>query len=73
MKKFHCLTSEFSKQVLLKDYGDSAKYAVLSISKTDIIIKTDKRIKDKDDFIKLYGYKAAHTEEDLTKAMIWNN
>lgn len=73
MAKFHCLTSDNGKFVLLKDYGDSSKYAVLSISKVDIIIKTDKRIKSFSDFIKLYGYKAVHTLEEKNKALVWNN
>lgn len=71
MAKFHCLISEYSKQVLLKDYGNTIGYAVLTISKVDITIKTDRRIKSEDDFIKLYGYKAVHTLEEKNKALIW--
>lgn len=71
MAKFHCLTSDNGKFVLLKDYGDSSKYAVLSISKVDIIIKTDKRIKSVTDFIRLYGYGCTYTEEEKNKALIW--
>ena len=37
MKKFDCLTSEFSKQILLKDYGDSSKYAVSTKIMDDLL------------------------------------
>lgn len=67
MAKFHCLTSEHGKMVLLKDYGNTSNLAVLHIGKVDIIIKTDKRIKFEKDFIQLYGYGAIHTQEDNVK------
>lgn len=41
MAKLHCLTSDNGKMVLIKDYGDSSKYAVLNISKVDVIVKTE--------------------------------
>ena len=72
MAKLHCLTDQYSKKVLVKDYGDSTKYAVLHISKTDVFIKIDKRIKSKEDFIKLYGYNSVHTEEEHINAILWN-
>lgn len=71
MVKFHCLTSESGKQVLLKDYGDTSSYAVLNISKVSIIIKTDKRIKSEKDFIRLYDYGCVHTIEEKDKALVW--
>ncbi len=71
-KIFDCLTGKQCKYVLLKDYGDSPKYTVLSISMVDIIVKTDKRIKSVEDFVKLYGYGCEHTKEDMVKALICN-
>jgi len=72
MAKFHCLTSEQGKYVLLKDYGDTTKFVVLCICRTDTFVKVDKRIKSKEDFIKFYGYKSVYTEEEMIKALVWN-
>lgn len=71
MEKIHCLINEQTKYLLLKNYGDSTSYIVLHICKNDVFAKTDKRIKSKDDFIKLYGFKAKHTEEEIDKALIY--
>lgn len=71
MSKLHCLTDQNGKKVLVKDYGDSSKYAILHISKTDVFIKTDKRIKSKEDFVSIYGYKATYTEENHIEALLW--
>jgi len=70
MVRFHCLTSEFSKYILLKDYGDTTYFVVLHLCKTDTFVKVDRRIKSKDDFIKLYGFQAKYTEEEMNKALI---
>ena len=64
MAKLPCLIDSQSKKILIKDYGDSSKYAILHISKTDVFVKTDKRIHSKEDFIKIYGYGATYKEED---------
>lgn len=70
MSKLHCLTNQHGKKVLLKDYGDTVKFAILHISKTDVFVKIDKRIKSKDDFIKLYGHNCTYTEEEHLKAIL---
>ena len=69
MKKLHCLFNGTTKFILIQDWGDSSKFAVLHICKPDIFVKTDKRIKSKDDFIHLYGYEAVHTEESINIAL----
>lgn len=70
MAKVHCLTSKQTKYLLLKNYGDTTSYVVLHICKNDVFAKTDKRINSEKDFIKLYGYEAVHTEEEMDKALL---
>jgi hypothetical protein len=72
MKKLPCLTDRTIKKFLLKDWGDTAGYAILFISKSDCFIKTDKRIKGnekqaEEKFKELYGYNATFSYETLTQ------
>jgi len=71
MVKFHCLTSKYNKLVLLKDFGDTTKLVILHLTCRDAFVKVDGRVKSKDDFIKLYGFEAKHTEEEMDKALVW--
>ena len=58
MAKIFCITDKFSKKYLVKDYGDTNNYAVLSVNKStkEVTLKVDKRlIGEKENFFTIYG------------------
>jgi hypothetical protein len=70
MKKLPCIIDKISQKFLLKDYGDTTGYAILFVSKSDCLIKTDKRIKGdakmaEEKFKELYGYDAEFSYKTL--------
>jgi hypothetical protein len=72
MKKVTCLTGSDGRYILIRNYGDhqaTTPYAVLHVGGSELFIKTDKRIKSEDDFIKLYGYKCEVEKLDYLEAV----
>ena len=58
MAKIYCITDKFSKKYLVKDYGDTNNYAILSVNKAtkEVTLKTDRRLNGyKENFFTIYG------------------
>ena len=72
MAKIFCIADKFSKKYLIKDYGDTSNYAVLSVNRLtkQVVLKTDKRLLgEKENFFTLYGGATGSkfTEEEKIK------
>ena len=72
MAKIPCITTKTSRAYLIKDYGDTSKYAVLTVNRLtkQVVLKTDKRlVGEKENFFTLYGGATGSkfTEEEKIK------